>query len=88
MLLDLPAGDYRLLAWCGLKNDGEYKESFSVPEVSIGKTRIEQLQCALNRKRDEFGAYSKERLYRLFMAHWMYRYLPTVTGVVTRIPCI
>lgn len=66
MLLDLPAGDYRLLAWCGLKNDGEYKESFSVPEVSIGKTRIEQLQCALNRKRDEFGAYSKERLYRLF----------------------
>ena len=66
MLLDLPAGDYRLLAWCGLKNDGEYKESFSVPEVSIGKTRIEQLKCALNRKRDEFGAYSKERLYRLF----------------------
>lgn len=66
MLLDLPAGDYRLLAWCGLRNDGEHAESFSVPEARIGETRMEQLQCALNRKYDEFGAYSEERLYRLF----------------------
>lgn len=66
MLLDLPAGDYRLLAWCGLKNDGEHDESFSVPEAIVGETRMEQLQCTLNRKRDEGGAYSDERLYRLF----------------------
>lgn len=66
MLLDLPSGDYRLLAWCGLRNDGEREESFSVPEARIGETRIEQLQCAMNRKRDESGAYSDERLYRLF----------------------
>lgn len=66
MLLDLPAGDYRLLAWCGLSNDGERSESFSVPEAVVGVTRMEQVQCALNRKRDENGAYSDERLYRLF----------------------
>ena len=64
--LVLPAGDYRLLAWCGLRNDGKRDESFSVPEVSIGRTRIEEVQCALNRMYDEAGAYSDERLYRLF----------------------
>ncbi|WP_294142063.1 FimB/Mfa2 family fimbrial subunit [uncultured Sanguibacteroides sp.] len=64
--LDLPAGDYRLLAWCGLRNDGGHEESFSVPEARVGETRMEQLQCALNRQHDESGAYSKERLYRLF----------------------
>lgn len=66
MPLDLPAGDYRLIAWCGLRNDGEQKESFFVPDVRIGETRIEQLQCTLNRSRDDSGAYSKDRLYRLF----------------------
>ena len=66
MLLDLPAGDYRLLAWCGLRNDGEQEESFTVPEARIGETRMEQLQCALNRRHDESGAYSEEHLHRLF----------------------
>ena len=66
MLLDLPAGDYRLLAWCGLRNDGEREESFSVPEARVGETRMEQLQCALNHKRDASGAYSEAHLYRLF----------------------
>lgn len=66
MSLDLPAGDYRLLAWCGLRNDGEREESFSVPEARVGETRIERLRCALNRRRGESGAYSEEHLYRLF----------------------
>ena len=66
MLLDLPAGDYKLLAWCGLQNDGGREESFSVPEARVGETRMEQLQCTLNRKHDEAGAYSEEHLYRLF----------------------
>lgn len=66
MLLDVPAGDYRLVAWCGLRNDGEHDESFSVPDATPGVTRIEQLQCSLNRLRDDSGAYSDTRLYRLF----------------------
>lgn len=66
MSLDIPTGDYQLLAWCGLENDGERKESFIVPDARVGETRIEELQCSLNRKYDEAGAYSKERLYPLF----------------------
>lgn len=66
MLLDLPAGDYKLLAWCGLQNDGEHDESFSVPEARVGETRMEQLRCVLNRRHDEAGAYSEAHLYRLF----------------------
>lgn len=68
MLLDLPAGDYQLRAWCGLWNDGgEHDESFFVPQAREGETRMEEIQCSLNRKRDQTdGAYSDERLYRLF----------------------
>lgn len=66
MLLDLPSGDYKLLAWCGLQNDGGCEESFSVPEARIGETLMEQLQCTLNRQHDEAGAYSEAHLYRLF----------------------
>jgi len=66
MTLDLPAGDYRLVAWCGLENDGERDESFTVPEARVGQTHIEELQCKLNRRYDATGAYSKEKLYPLF----------------------
>lgn len=66
MNIDLPAGDYRLVAWCGLRNDGNREESFSVPEVRLGETGLEALQCSLNRKYDDAGAYSGESLYRLF----------------------
>lgn len=66
MTLDLPAGDYHLVAWCGLDNDGEREESFSVLEAYVGKTRLEELQCRLQRKYDATGAYSKERLYPLY----------------------
>lgn len=67
MTLDLPAGDYRMVAWCGLENDGEQDESFTVPEARVGETRLEELQCSLNRRREPEGkAYSGERLYPLF----------------------
>lgn len=66
MELELPAGDYQLLAWCGLRNDGVQGESFAVPEAVAGQTRIEDLQCRLNRLYDAAGAYSSDRLYRLF----------------------
>ncbi len=67
MTVDLPAGDYRLVAWCGLENDGAEAESFSVPEARVGETRIEELQCKLNRQYDAAGgAYSKKKLHPLF----------------------
>lgn len=66
MPLDLPAGDYRLVAWCGLDNDGKRPETFSVPEVRVGETRIEDLRCRLNREYDGATAYSEAKLCPLF----------------------
>lgn len=67
MTVDLPAGDYRLVAWCGLENDGGGEESFSVPDVRAGETRPEALQCTLRRGHDTpGGAYSDKRLHPLF----------------------
>lgn len=66
MTLDLPADDYRLVAWCGLENDGMRAESFSVPEARVGATRLEELRCKLSREYDADGAYSKEKLYPLY----------------------
>ena len=70
MELDLPAGDYRFVAWCGLENDGVEMESFTVPQPVEGVSRIEELTCALNTKRasraGEEGEYSDERLHFLY----------------------
>lgn len=66
MTLDLPAGDYHMVAWCGLDNDGEGPESFTVPEARVGETRLEELQCRLRREYDVSGAYCKEKLYPLY----------------------
>lgn len=67
MTLDVPAGDYTLIAWCGLENEGEHGESFSVPEMTVGRSHKEELMCSLNRKQDTDGKlYSNERLYFLY----------------------
>ncbi len=66
MTLDLPAGDYHLVAWCGLENDGEREESFAVPQAGAGTTRLAELQCRLRRGHDGTRAYSDEKLYPLF----------------------
>ena len=69
MLLDLPAGDYKLIAWCGTDNDREpsRNESFTVVPASLGTSHHTELQCSLNRKADEnHPSYSDARLYPLF----------------------
>lgn len=74
MKIDLPAGDYCLIAWCGLDNEGGRK-SFSVPEMTVGISRIEELQCSLDRhyaatqsvfRNGGNGAYSDSELDFLF----------------------
>lgn len=49
-----PTGRLTFVAWCGLdnKHNGATEESFTVPEIRIGETRIEELQCRLNRSTD------------------------------------
>lgn len=67
MALDLPAGSYRLVAWCGLDNGGESAESFTVPDMKVGVSRQEELTCRLNRLGDATDeAYSDTRLHPLF----------------------
>jgi len=66
MTLDLPAGHYTMLAWCGLENDGKRPESFSVPEAVVGRTRLSDLRCSLNREHDADGAYCRDKLYPLY----------------------
>lgn len=68
--LDLPAGTYKFIAWCGTDNDAdldpERNESFSVNPASQG-SHHNDLLCSLNRKADdEHPAYSDERLFSLF----------------------
>lgn len=76
--LDLPAGSYRFVAWCGLENEGATEESFVVPEPVAGVSRIEELTCMMNvqgapltysRDSDAESAdmpYSDSRLYFLY----------------------
>lgn len=75
MVLDLPAGDYKLVAWCGLDNEGAAEESFTVPQPMPGVTTIDDLTCRLNTQSSPLRSnsdgdvemeYSDKRLYFLF----------------------
>lgn len=66
MTLDLPAGDYDLVAWCGLDNDTT-AESFTVPQMTVGESTMNDLTCSLNRQHDSEGnAYVSDDLFALF----------------------
>lgn len=66
MNLDLPAGDYKLVSWCGLENEGTEEESFTVPQPVEGITTIEELTCLLNTKSNGDMECSDTRLYFLY----------------------
>lgn len=66
MELELPAGDYDLVAWCGTDNDAT-SESFTVPQLTIGSSEKSELTCKLNRQHDSNGeAYVDSNLYGLY----------------------
>lgn len=48
--LDLPAGDYYFVGWCGLNNNGVMMESFTVNPPKVGVTTMDELICTLNTK--------------------------------------
>ena len=67
--LDLPAGDYQLVAWCGLQNAGAREESFTVTQPAAGVTTLEDFVCSLNTtatRGEGDGPVSDSRLYFLF----------------------
>lgn len=45
---EIKPGDYTMVAWCGLVNDGESMQSFTVPQPVAGQTKLEELICTLN----------------------------------------
>lgn len=66
MALDLPPGNYHLVAWCGLNHTGSGEEHFSV-STSAGAPTLDNLTCRLGREQgDEGGAVSRKRLDPLF----------------------
>lgn len=66
MDLDLPAGDYQFVAWCGLANEGAEVESFTVPQPVAGVTTIDEITCSLNAEKKGEEDYSDKRLYFLY----------------------
>ena len=67
ILLDLPAGDYKFVAWCGLVNAGADRESFTVPRPEPGVTTVAELTASLNTESDGVHAsYSDARLDFLY----------------------
>lgn len=69
MELDLPAGDYYFVGWCGLDNDGVMMESFTVPAPEPGVTTLDELTCSLNTTKtraDEEPNISNTRLQFLY----------------------
>lgn len=63
--LDLPAGNYSLVAWCGIDNPGVENQSFYAPE-NIGMD-IEDLYCRLQTEsNDIYSAYSDSHLQFMF----------------------
>lgn len=65
--LELPAGKYHLLAWCGINNEGTNLQ-FDVPAATPGKTVVSDQTCRLMRKTSaDYAAYSDER--HQFMFH-------------------
>lgn len=65
--LDLPAGNYHFVAWCGLDNDGARVQNFTVPQTSVGSTRLDDLKCRMTRYTDNtYGTVSSDWLEFMF----------------------
>lgn len=67
MALDLPAGNYQLVAWCGLNNEGNENNYFTVTKMQPGVSNIEDLYCSLDTESSEdYDVCSPNRLNFLY----------------------
>ena len=62
-LRGLPRGDYQCVVWCGLE---EATESYSLPRMHNGRSRIEELSCRLQRNRNASQAAEVGEIQPLF----------------------
>jgi hypothetical protein len=65
---ELKPGNYKLVAWCGLENDGERSESFTLPYMVVGKSTLDDFYCRLEREIDttDGSHHSRTDLYDLW----------------------
>lgn len=77
--VDLPAGDYKFLAWCGLRDAEGNPTEFSVPEPEKGVTDIQEMSCILKTMSQglygENGNYSYDELEFMYWGY-LEAYLP------------
>ncbi|MDE6410547.1 MAG: FimB/Mfa2 family fimbrial subunit [Muribaculaceae bacterium] len=60
-------GEYTIVAWCGLDNDGTRSESFIVSDTEMGVTTRQELLCRMERDIHDDGTHhSSENLYDLY----------------------
>lgn len=65
--LDLDPGEYTLVAWCGLDNEGVSEESFSVTKPIVGETSLDEFYCRLNTSSNlEYPVFSDKELQFLY----------------------
>lgn len=63
----LEPGNYTLVAWCGLENEGTRSESFTISDNEIGVTTRQELLCRMEREvRIDGTSHSSQDLYDLF----------------------
>lgn len=43
-------GTYNIVAWCGLENEGEQDETFTMPKLTVGESTRQDLICYLERE--------------------------------------
>ena len=64
----VPAGEYSVVAWCGVENDSDdLPDSFTLSDMTVGSSTLYQLQCRMEREVREDGSHhSSSRLHDLF----------------------
>jgi len=66
-LNDVPAGDYTVVTWAGLENDGERPESFIPADMVVGESTRQDLTCRMEREiRGDGTHHSSVDLYDLW----------------------
>lgn len=85
--LDLPGGDYRMLAWCGLGNVGVTHPSFTVTNPIKGVTNIDEMFCnlvtsskSIYDENGKNGHYSSDRLNFLYWGYLEAEIIDTQDG--------
>lgn len=65
---ELPVGNYKVVAWCGLDNNSVSDETFIVPTLREGTSTLEDMYCRMEREIDRSDGthHSSQELFDLW----------------------